>query len=190
MERKRRWRPFERLLRVLAFLVLAVLLLAVGAYVLRGPLFGRLLAERIDERLPTPDTIQFPKSLIGGGCVLSSTVQGDERFGSVGCLVTDGRRTYALSNAHVVGEPGSEVFSYFRGRRERVGVAANRQLRKLPFPQAYPGWPGDSVLLNADVGLVDADAGRIVLDDPLARSRQTTSHTCSALGRSFRSPPK
>lgn len=51
MERKRRWRPLQRLLRVLAFLVLAVLLLAVGAYVLRGPLFGRLLAERIEREL-------------------------------------------------------------------------------------------------------------------------------------------
>lgn len=51
MERKRRWRPLERLLRVLAFLVLAVVLLLVGAYVLRGPLFGRLLAERIEREL-------------------------------------------------------------------------------------------------------------------------------------------
>ncbi|HEX5138806.1 MAG TPA: translocation/assembly module TamB domain-containing protein [Planctomycetota bacterium] len=51
MERKRRWRPLERLLRVLAFLVLATLALAVGAYVLRGPLFGRMLADRLEEEL-------------------------------------------------------------------------------------------------------------------------------------------
>ncbi len=47
----RAWRPLQRLLRVVAFLVLAVLLLVLGAYLLRGPLFGRLLADRIEREL-------------------------------------------------------------------------------------------------------------------------------------------
>lgn len=50
-ERSRAWRPLQRFLRVLAFLVLAVLVLGIGAYLLRGPLFGRLLAERIEGEL-------------------------------------------------------------------------------------------------------------------------------------------
>jgi len=44
-------RAVHRLLRVVVFLVLAVLLLGIGAYVLRGPLFGRLLADRIELEL-------------------------------------------------------------------------------------------------------------------------------------------
>jgi len=44
-------RALQRLLRVAAFLVVAALLLGIVAYLLRGPLFGRLLAQRIEREL-------------------------------------------------------------------------------------------------------------------------------------------
>lgn len=104
----------------------------------------------------TPE-LSFPKSFIGGGYLVSSEVQGREHFGSIGCLVTDGAMTYALTNRHVTGDPGREIFAYLRGRRERVGVSDGRQVAKLPFEEAFPGWPGTRALANLDAGLIRVD---------------------------------
>jgi len=101
--------------------------------------------------------VSFPRSFIGGGYLVSSEVQGREHFGSIGCLVTDGTMTYALTNRHVTGEPGREIFAYLRGRRERVGVSDGRQVGKLPFEEAFPGWPGTRAQANLDAGLIRVD---------------------------------
>src|SRR4029453_5665080 len=75
----------------------------------------------------------------------------------VGCLVTDGARLYALSNQHVVGEPGSEVFAVVKGRRSRLGATAPppRQIRKRPYAKVYPGLGGANTMVNFDLGLAD-----------------------------------
>ncbi|HEX8149854.1 MAG TPA: hypothetical protein VF591_21920 [Pyrinomonadaceae bacterium] len=101
--------------------------------------------------------LSFPQSYIGGGYLVSTFEQGREQLGSVGCLVTDGKLVYALTNRHVAGEPGREVFADFGGERERIGVSDARQLGKLPFTKAYADWPGGYVQANADVGLVRLD---------------------------------
>ena len=51
-----------------------------------------------------------------------------ERRGSVGCLVTDGHTTYALTNGHVCGEPGQRILSFTGGRVGEVGTSAQGQL--------------------------------------------------------------
>ena len=106
-----------------------------------------------------PPSLKYTSHLIGGGYPLLTDVQGAEHVGSVGCLVTDGARLYALSNQHVVGEPGSEVFAVVKGRRSRLGVTAPppRQIRKRPFAEVYPGLGGANTMVNLDVGLVDVD---------------------------------
>ena len=88
-----------------------------------------------------PPSLKYTSHMIGGGYPLLTDVQGAEHVGSVGCLVTDGARLYALSNQHVVGEPGSEVFAVVKGRRSRLGATAPppRQIRKRPFAEVYPG---------------------------------------------------
>lgn len=101
--------------------------------------------------------LAFPQSYIGGGYLVSTYEQGREQLGSVGCLVTDGKVTYALTNRHVTGEPGREVFADFGEARERIGVSDERQLGKLPFTKAYADWPGGYVQANVDVGLVRVD---------------------------------
>jgi len=110
-------------------------------------------------RRATPPSLKYTSHLIGGGYPLLTDVQGTEHVGSVGCLVTDGARLYALSNQHVVGEPGSEVFAVIKGRRSRLGVSAPppRQVRKRPFADVYPGLGGVNTMVNLDVGLVDVD---------------------------------
>jgi TamB, inner membrane protein subunit of TAM complex len=76
VERKRPWRPLQRLLRVLAFLVLAGALLAVGVYVLRGPLFGRLLAERIERELGSALGGRFSVARVEGSYLFDLAVVG------------------------------------------------------------------------------------------------------------------
>ena len=96
----------------------------------------------------------WPKSLIGGGCPILVETQGQRHVASVGCLVTDGHTTYALTNRHVCGEIGERVFSNLRGRQTEIGRASGKQLTRLPFSTVYPVYPGRSTYLNLDVGLV------------------------------------
>lgn len=104
-----------------------------------------------------PHDYKFPKAFIGGGYPVLANVQGREHLGSVGCLVTDGHATYALTNRHVCGDVEQEIYSILGGRRVRVGVSDSRQLGKRPFEAVYPGWPGKYVYCNLDVGLIRVD---------------------------------
>jgi hypothetical protein len=100
---------------------------------------------------------QFTRQLMGGGYPLITKVQGQEHVGSVGCLVTDGVRHFALTNQHVAGEAGSDIFTLLQGDGRRIGTSARRSLRSLPFRKLYPGFPGESTRANLDAGLVDVD---------------------------------
>ena len=99
----------------------------------------------------------FPDSLAGGGYPLTVEVQGAERVASVGCLVSDGHLTYALTNRHVVGSPGEPVYTRLRGQRMRIGQASAKQLTRLPFTQIYPDYPGTRTYAALDIGLVELD---------------------------------
>jgi hypothetical protein len=101
--------------------------------------------------------LSFPETYIGGGYLVSTLDQEREHLGSVGCLVTDGNLVYAMTNRHVTGEPGREIFAEFGTSRERVGVSHERQLGKLPFTDAYTEWPGTYVEDNIDAGLIRID---------------------------------
>ena len=112
------------------------------------------------QRLPTRralDRLAFPSRLIGGGYPILTDVQGQLHVGSLGCLVTDGDSTYALTNAHVSGEPGREVFTLIRGERRRVGISHAPEVGRIPFDTAYPGWSATRSQLNVDAGLIRVD---------------------------------
>ncbi len=110
-----------------------------------------------DAPLSSAQKLSFPSSFIGGGNLLASDVQGREHLGSVGALVSDGNQIYALTNRHVTGEEGREIYSVFGETKVRVGVSDKKQIAKKPFSQAYDGWPGTHVLSNLDAGLVRVD---------------------------------
>lgn len=110
-----------------------------------------------DAPLSRAQKLSFPRSLIGGGYLLASDVQGREHLGSVGALVSDGNQIYALTNRHVTGEEGREIFSVFGETKLRVGVSDKKQIGKKPFAETYDGWPGTHVLSNLDAGLVRVD---------------------------------
>jgi len=113
-----------------------------------------LLAEP-DIAAPAPlANLSFPSDLGGGGYPIVTEVQGQEHVGSLGCLVTDGDAVYALTNRHVAGGPGREVFTMLNGARVTIGITSDRQIGKLRFGHAYPGWPGEHTYATVDAALV------------------------------------
>jgi hypothetical protein len=100
---------------------------------------------------------QFSTELMGGGYPVLTNVQGKEHVGSVGCLVTDGVKYYALTNQHVSGDEGCGIFTLLQGDARRIGGSARSSVRSLPFQELYPGFPGSSTRGNLDAGLIDVD---------------------------------
>ena len=100
---------------------------------------------------------QFTQQLMGGGYPVMTQVQGAEHVGSVGCLVTDGVRHFALTNQHVAGEAGSQIYTLLQGDARRIGVSAKHSIRSRPFQSLYPGFPGEFTRSNIDAGLIDID---------------------------------
>ena len=75
--------------------------------------------------------IRFPLNNIGPGNPIIARVQGQEYVATVGCLVSDGHKFFALTNRHVTGEEGEIVWSELNGVQERVG--SERQEATHPF---------------------------------------------------------
>jgi hypothetical protein len=149
-----------------------------------------VLAERRRLSPPPLQNITFPEHLIGGGYPVFTENQNRQHVGSLGCLVTDGETTYALTNRHVTGEEGQEVFSFVGGKRVRVGVSSGNRLDqrvalgKRLFRDVYPGWPGLRSYVNLDAGLIRIDDlgywtsqvfGVGEIDDPVDLNTDTLS---------------
>jgi hypothetical protein len=104
--------------------------------------------------------LSFANSFLGGGYLTFSDVQGEEHIGSIGCLVSDGDLTYALTNRHVTGSAGREMFTIFSGKRRRIGVSDRNHLTLKNFTDMYPTWPGKNVKVHLDAGLIRIDDKR------------------------------
>jgi len=102
--------------------------------------------------------VYFPKGIIGGGYLMVTETQGEERIGTLGVLVTDGHTTYGLTNRHVAGEEGKVISSVFAGTPKRIGTVHATVLNKIEFETAYPGWPGKACLINVDAALIRLDS--------------------------------
>lgn len=109
-------------------------------------------AEEID-----PTRLRFPDNLIGGGFPLLVRSQGVDWLATVGCIVADGHRYYALTNKHVTGEGGELVYSHFGADQRRIGIASGKTLGKVAFSRLYDGWTSRNLMVNCDVGLVEID---------------------------------
>jgi hypothetical protein len=112
-------------------------------------------AER-DESVPVPvGNLTFPSTMTGGGYPVLVDVQGQEHVASIGCLVTDGHLTYALTNRHVAGSPGEPLYSMHNGQRVQIGVSSQNQLGRKAFQEIYARWPGNEVYVDLDIGLIE-----------------------------------
>jgi len=104
-----------------------------------------------------PPDMAFPTNNIGGGYPILATVQGRERVATIGCLVTDGHKVYALTNRHVTGAAGEVLKSRLNGKEKVIGMTAPGQCDRLSFNTVYEGWPGAKVYVNIDAGLIEID---------------------------------
>jgi len=111
-------------------------------------------AEEAPSSTPPIYDLRYPGGLLGGGYPVLSSVQGQNRVGSIGCLVTDGHSVYALTNHHVAGTKKQKSFAIVKGEKKLIGRAARGGAKKIPFSQAYPGWPGERMIVNLDAGLI------------------------------------
>jgi hypothetical protein len=102
-----------------------------------------------------PADVRWPDSYIGGGCPVVAEVQGIEKRASIGCLVTDGHKTYALTNRHVTGDPGAILKALARGNLVEIGRTSNKQLTRKPFTAVFPEFPGRRTYLTLDIGLIE-----------------------------------
>jgi hypothetical protein len=116
-----------------------------------------VLVEKNDEPSLPDYHFSLPNSFIGGGYVTLASIQQREHVGSIGCLVTDGDLTYALTNRHVTGPAGREMFTLFSGKHTRIGVSHANQVTSRPFSKMYDGWAGANVQLHLDAGLIQVD---------------------------------
>lgn len=101
--------------------------------------------------------LNFPINMISGGFPLIVQSQGERRIASVGCLVSDGNKVYALTNKHVAGKEGTEIFTLLNGIETRIGVSSHKQLGRGKFMEMYPGFVGKNLVVNQDVGLIEVD---------------------------------
>lgn len=99
--------------------------------------------------------LRFPENLIGGGFPLYIHSQGIKHVATVGCLVTDGNKYFALTNKHVSGIQGEKVYSNMGGAEVEIGVGSGRSLGKLKFTQLYDGWQSNQFLVSCDAGLIE-----------------------------------
>lgn len=73
---------------------------------------------------------------------------------TVGCLLSDGRKIYALTARHVAGAEGSRVLAE---DQSPIGTASSLQLSRVPFESVYAPWPGKHAFVNLDVALVEVE---------------------------------
>ena len=116
-----------------------------------------VVAEKISPKSTGVDlrNLEFPRNAISGGFPLFTRIQQEQRIASLGCLVTDGNLTYALTNKHVAGEPGSKIFTMLDGEETEIGTVSAKQIGRMLFKDVYPKLGGDSVYVNMDIGLIE-----------------------------------
>jgi len=104
-----------------------------------------------------PRVLAFPTGLAGGSYPVVTNEQGAQRVGTIACLVSDDRGVYALTNRHVVGQPGTVAYTVERGELKRIGVASDHSVGKERLEEVYPGWSARRTLVNVDAGLFRID---------------------------------
>lgn len=123
-------------------------------------------ARKVDDSIDSGSLV-FPTGYIGGGFPVIVESQGEQRVASIGCLVSDGHKYYALTNKHVVGDAGTPIFTMMKGLTKRIGVGSGKSLGKIAFSDAYLDWAGQHIVVNGDVGLIQIDDTNIWKTDVL-----------------------
>ena len=116
-----------------------------------------IAAEQVKDKSTSIDlgSLRFPRNVISGGFPLFTRVQQEMKVASLGCLVTDGHLSYAITNKHVCGDKGNPIYTLLDGKELEIGVSSSKQLGRMKFSEVYPGFIGSNVYLNMDIGLIE-----------------------------------
>lgn len=106
---------------------------------------------------PPREPVAWPQATFGGGLPLYVDVQRERHMATIGCLVSDGHTTYALTARHACGEPDTEISAMLRGGLSQIGVSSDKQIARKLFADVYPALPMRQTWLGLDVGLVRID---------------------------------
>lgn len=109
------------------------------------------------ESIPDQSEIIFPGNYVGGGFPLIVESQGVQRLATIGCIVTNGHKYFALTNKHVAGDPGTIIYTRMKGVLTPIGKSSKLQLGNLGFDQVYPEWKSKNLFINSDIGLIEID---------------------------------
>lgn len=101
--------------------------------------------------------LHFPVNLIGGGFPLYIRSQGVNRVATLGCVVTDGHKYYALTNRHVTGQGVEPVYAVMGGKETLIGQTSGRSIGKIRFSDLYDGWRSDNIFVGCDAGLIEIE---------------------------------
>jgi hypothetical protein len=106
------------------------------------------------DETPGIEPVVWPQATLGGGLPLHVEVQNEEHLATLGCLVSDGHTTYALTTRHGRGEPGTAISARLRGGLVPIGVSSESQIARKLFSEVYPAFQLRQTWLGLDVGLV------------------------------------
>jgi hypothetical protein len=105
--------------------------------------------------LVNENKLQFPDSAIGGGYPLIVNSQGIKKIASIGCVVTDGNKYYALTNKHVLGSKGDIIYTQLKDKLVEAGLSSGINIGNTKFQNVYHDWIQENLFINVDVGLIE-----------------------------------
>ena len=117
-----------------------------------------VVAAPVEEKsdiLVNESKLQFPDSAIGGGYPLIVNSQGIKKIASIGCVVTDGNKYYALTNKHVLGSKGDIIYTQLKDKLVEAGLSSGINIGNTKFQNVYHDWIQDNSFINVDVGLIE-----------------------------------
>lgn len=130
-------------------------------YIPDGRIVPICVVEAPTEEMTDPNVdegeLVFPGSAFGGGYPLIIESQGIRKVASVGCIVTNGSKYYALTNRHVTDNAGADVYSKLKNTDKKIGTSTNINIGNAKFEATYSDWAQSNLFLNVDVGLIEID---------------------------------
>ena len=104
------------------------------------------------------DKLRFPSNYFGPGFPAIIHLQGQDNLATIGCIVSDGHKYFALTNKHLTGGNAGEIIKSMQGVEKVVaGVTTEIFIGKKEFSLLYPGWQSSNVVVSCDAGLIEID---------------------------------
>lgn len=83
----------------------------------------------------------YPRNYFAPGIpVLNEDAQGLKRLSTLGCIVKDGEKFYALTNQHTIGSRGTRIKAIKGYNEQEIGITSSKQITRTRFKEVYPSF--------------------------------------------------